>query len=184
MRSVRVAAQYRQRWPDSNDDRPMIHKTSAGPPAALGQGGGGGRAGHGGCSGASSARKSGSLKNTPREPFAQMFVCIFDVWGAGVCVLPDLGAGCLVIPNPMLREEQERVDLSGIEKAPTGITGLDEITYGGLPEGRPTLLCGAAGCGKTLFAMTFLYHGAVEFQEPGVFVAFEERPSDLITNVG
>src|SRR5262249_41150461 len=49
--------------------------------------------------------------------------------------------------------------------------------------GRPTLLCGAAGCGKTLFALTFLYHGAVEFQEPGVFVAFEENPSDLITNV-
>src|SRR5262249_22339538 len=87
-----------------------------------------------------------------------------------------------MIPNPVLREE--RADLSGIEKAPTGITGLDEITYGGLPKGRPTLLCGAAGCGKTLFAMTFLHHGAVEYQEPGVFVAFEERPSDLIANVG
>ena len=87
-----------------------------------------------------------------------------------------------MIPNPVLREE--RVDLSGIEKAPTGITGLDEITYGGLPRGRPTLLCGAAGCGKTLFAMTFLYQGAVEFQEPGVFVAFEEHPKDLIINVG
>jgi circadian clock protein KaiC len=87
-----------------------------------------------------------------------------------------------MIPNPVLREE--RADLQGIEKAPTGITGLDEITYGGLPKGRPTLLCGAAGCGKTLFAMTFLYQGAVEYQEPGVFVAFEERPTDLITNVG
>jgi circadian clock protein KaiC len=87
-----------------------------------------------------------------------------------------------MIPNPVLREE--RANLRGIEKAPTGIIGLDEITYGGLPKGRPTLLCGAAGCGKTLFAMTFLYQGAVEYQEPGVFVAFEERPSDLITNVG
>jgi circadian clock protein KaiC len=87
-----------------------------------------------------------------------------------------------MIPKPVLREES--ADLQGIEKAPTGITGLDEITYGGLPKGRPTLLCGAAGCGKTLFAMTFLYQGAVEFQEPGVFVAFEERPTDLITNVG
>jgi len=86
-----------------------------------------------------------------------------------------------MIPDPILPEA--RADLAGIEKAPTGIIGLDEITYGGLPKGRPTLLCGAAGCGKTLFALTFLYHGAVEFQEPGVFVAFEENPSDLITNV-
>jgi circadian clock protein KaiC len=87
-----------------------------------------------------------------------------------------------MIPNPVLREE--RAHLAGIEKAPTGITGLDEITYGGLPKGRPTLLCGAAGCGKTLFSMTFLYEGAVKYQEPGVFIAFEEQPSDLITNVG
>jgi circadian clock protein KaiC len=87
-----------------------------------------------------------------------------------------------MIPHPVLREE--RADVAGIEKAPTGITGLDEITCGGLPKGRPTLLCGSAGCGKTLFAMTFLYNGAVEYQEPGVFVAFEERPTDLIINVG
>src|SRR5215212_933069 len=71
-----------------------------------------------------------------------------------------------------------------IEKSPTGIAGLDEITYGGLPKGRPTLLCGAAGCGKTLFAMTFLYNGAVHYDEPGVFIAFEERPEELIKNVG
>jgi circadian clock protein KaiC len=69
-------------------------------------------------------------------------------------------------------------------KAPTGIDGLDQITNGGLPKGRPTLLCGAAGCGKTLFAMTFLYKGATEYNEPGVFVAFEERSTDLIQNVG
>jgi circadian clock protein KaiC len=87
-----------------------------------------------------------------------------------------------MIPSPVLREEH--ADLHGIEKAPTGITGLDEITYGGLPKGRPSLLCGSAGCGKTLFAMTFLYRGVVEFGEPGVFIAFEEHPSDLITNVG
>ena len=71
-----------------------------------------------------------------------------------------------------------------LEKSPTGISGLDEITYGGLPKGRPTLLCGAAGCGKTLFAMTFLYNGAVQYNEPGVFIAFEERPEELIKNVG
>src|SRR5262245_49930578 len=85
-------------------------------------------------------------------------------------------------PNPVLREEGAH--LSGIERAPTGITGLDEITHGGLPKGRPTLLCGAAGCGKTLFAMTCLHHGVFEFQEPGVLITCEERTSDLITNVG
>ncbi|ABQ38462.1 circadian clock protein KaiC [Bradyrhizobium sp. BTAi1] len=75
-------------------------------------------------------------------------------------------------------------DLPVIAKSPTGIDGLDEVTFGGLPQGRPTLLCGAAGCGKTLFAMTFLYNGAVAFNEPGVFIAFEEQPEDLIKNVG
>ena len=74
--------------------------------------------------------------------------------------------------------------ISAVEKCPTGIGGLDEITLGGLPKGRPTLLCGSAGCGKTLFAMTFLYNGAVEYDEPGVFIAFEERPEELIKNVG
>jgi circadian clock protein KaiC len=75
-------------------------------------------------------------------------------------------------------------DLPVIGKSRTGIDGLDEVTYGGLPKGRPTLLCGSAGCGKTLFGMTFLYNGAVEYGEPGVFLAFEERPEDLIKNVG
>src|SRR5262245_11525777 len=74
--------------------------------------------------------------------------------------------------------------LPAVEKSPTGIAGLDEVTYGGLPKGRPTLLCGFAGCGKTIFGMTFLYNGAVEYDEPGVFIAFEERPEDLIKNVG
>ena len=74
--------------------------------------------------------------------------------------------------------------LPTIGKSPTGIRGLDEVTQGGLPEGRPTLLCGSAGCGKTLFGMTFLYNGAVEYNEPGVFLAFEEQPEDLIKNVG
>jgi circadian clock protein KaiC len=74
--------------------------------------------------------------------------------------------------------------LPTIGKSPTGISGLDDVTYGGLPTGRPTLLCGSAGCGKTLFAMTFLYNGAVDYNEPGVFLAFEERPEDLIKNVG
>ncbi len=72
---------------------------------------------------------------------------------------------------------------SGIRKCPTGIVGLDQITGGGLPAGRPTLLCGNAGCGKTVLAMEFLVRGANEFNEPGVFVAFEETDKDLSQNV-
>ncbi len=68
-------------------------------------------------------------------------------------------------------------------KAPTGIPGFDEITGGGLPQGRPTLVCGDAGCGKTLFSMEFLVRGAMEFNEPGVFMAFEETEQELTTNV-
>ena len=68
-------------------------------------------------------------------------------------------------------------------KTPTGIEGLDALTFGGIPEGRPTLLCGAAGCGKTLMAITFLVKGIEEHGEPGVFMSFEERESELATNV-
>ena len=68
-------------------------------------------------------------------------------------------------------------------KAATGIDGLDAITEGGLPAGRPTLLCGAAGCGKTLFGVTFLAEGALRFGEPGVLMSFEERPADISANV-
>jgi circadian clock protein KaiC len=70
-----------------------------------------------------------------------------------------------------------------LPKAPTGIQGLDEITEGGLPKGRPTLVCGGAGCGKTLLGMEFLVRGATEFNEPGVFMAFEETTRDLTQNV-
>ena len=66
-----------------------------------------------------------------------------------------------------------------LAKAPTGIQGLDEITGGGLPRGRPTLVCGGAGCGKTLLAMEFLVRGATEYGEPGVFMAFEETAEEL-----
>lgn len=71
----------------------------------------------------------------------------------------------------------------GIRKSPTGIEGFDDLTLGGLPTGRPSLVCGTAGCGKTQFASTFLIHGAREFDEPGVFVTFEERPVDIVNNV-
>lgn len=70
-----------------------------------------------------------------------------------------------------------------LSKCPTGIQGLDEITGGGLPRGRPTLVCGGAGCGKTLLAAEFLVRGAVQFGEPGVFMAFEETEKELKANV-
>lgn len=70
-----------------------------------------------------------------------------------------------------------------IPKALTNIQGLDEITGGGLPKGRPTLVCGGAGCGKTLFAMEFLVHGAMFHNEPGVFISFEETEKELTANV-
>ncbi len=70
-----------------------------------------------------------------------------------------------------------------LPKSPTGIPGMDEITGGGLPKGRPTLIAGAAGCGKTLFAMEFLVKGVTEYDEPGVFVAFEENAEELAQNV-
>ncbi len=72
-------------------------------------------------------------------------------------------------------------DESVLEKTITGIEGLDEITGGGLPRGRPSLICGAAGCGKTIFAMEFIVHGA-EMGEPGVFVSFEETAEDIKKN--
>src|ERR1700761_6561359 len=74
-------------------------------------------------------------------------------------------------------------DKPALAKALTGIKGLDDVTLGGLPEGRPTLICGSAGCGKTLFAMTFLVNGATLFNEAGVFMSFEERSEDLAANV-
>jgi circadian clock protein KaiC len=73
--------------------------------------------------------------------------------------------------------------LKMLRKAPTGIRGLDEITGGGLPAGRPTLVCGDTGCGKTLLGMQFLVHGATEYGEPGVLMAFEETAEELTENV-
>lgn len=70
-----------------------------------------------------------------------------------------------------------------LAKSPTCIQGLDEITGGGLPKGRPTLVCGGAGCGKTLFSMEFLVRGALQHNEPGVFISFEETVNELSANV-
>jgi circadian clock protein KaiC len=73
--------------------------------------------------------------------------------------------------------------LPSLPKAATGIQGLDEVTGGGLPRGRPTLVCGGPGCGKTMLAVEFLVRGAQQFQEPGVLVSFEETADDLAQNV-
>ena len=83
----------------------------------------------------------------------------------------------VALPSP------RRTPLPALPKAATGISGLDEVTGGGLPLGRPTLVCGPAGCGKTLLAMEFLVRGITEFGEPGVFIAFEETANELVANV-
>ena len=70
-----------------------------------------------------------------------------------------------------------------LAKVPTGIQGLDEVTGGGLPKGRVTLVCGSAGCGKSLLAMEFLVHGAIRYGEPGVCMDFEETEAKLAANV-
>ncbi len=84
---------------------------------------------------------------------------------------------------PKEKRTQSRKPPAGIEKCPTGIRGLDEITNGGLPRGRPTLVCGGAGSGKTLLAMEFIVRGIRDYGEPGVFMAFEETEADLTKNV-
>lgn len=83
----------------------------------------------------------------------------------------------------MTTKTKIRSSIPGIVKCPTGIRGLDEITGGGLPQGRPTLVCGAAGSGKTLLAIEFIMRGVRQFNEPGVFMAFEESGEELTTNV-
>ena len=70
-----------------------------------------------------------------------------------------------------------------LEKTLTGISGLDELTGGGIPKGRPTLVCGEPGCGKTLLSLEFIVRGATDFNEPGVFIAFEEKSEELAINV-
>jgi circadian clock protein KaiC len=88
-------------------------------------------------------------------------------------------------PKRALREITPigRTALSALEKTPTGIPGFDEISEGGLPKGRTAIVCGGAGCGKTMFGIEFLVRGALEFNEPGVLMAFEETPEDIARNV-
>src|SRR5215212_7412564 len=86
--------------------------------------------------------------------------------------------------EPLIRQNRTRSKpLEGLQKEPTGIPGFDEITGGGLPSGRPTLICGSAGAGKTLFSMEFLVKGAMLYNQPGVFMSFEETDEELSKNV-
>jgi circadian clock protein KaiC len=82
-----------------------------------------------------------------------------------------------------MKKKEARSRRNVLPKSPTSIQGLDEITGGGLPKGRPTLVCGGAGCGKTLFAMEFLVRGATQHNERGVFISFEETEKELTANV-
>ena len=82
-----------------------------------------------------------------------------------------------------MKKKEAQSQRNVLPKSPTSIQGLDEITGGGLPKGRPTLVCGGAGCGKTLFAMEFLVRGATLYNEPGVFISFEETEKELTANV-
>jgi circadian clock protein KaiC len=72
--------------------------------------------------------------------------------------------------------------VAALRKSPSGVLGFDEITGGGLPRGRTTLLAGGPGCGKTIFALQFLVNGARDFAEPGIFVAFEESSRRIVAN--
>src|SRR5689334_9046783 len=86
------------------------------------------------------------------------------------------------MPKPKRKRSDPPVQ-EALQKCPTGIHGLDDITLGGLPRGRTTLVCGGPGCGKTLLGMEFLVRGATEFNEPGVCMSFEEPPEELSRNV-
>jgi circadian clock protein KaiC len=79
-------------------------------------------------------------------------------------------------------QKQDKVETVGVQKIRTMIEGFDDITHGGLPVGRTTLVSGTSGTGKTLLAVQFLYNGISNFDEPGVFVTFEESPTDIIKN--
>src|ERR1700683_3413725 len=100
--------------------------------------------------------------------------------GQGVDILRKI-----CVPGPCMSKTSGKnsQENRSLPKAPTGIQGLDEITGGGFPRGRPTLVCGSAGAGKTLLAMEFLIRGATKYNEPGVFMAFEETAPELTQNV-
>src|ERR1700756_5963004 len=81
------------------------------------------------------------------------------------------------------RNGNASANVKRLEKTPTGRAGFDEVTNGGVPKGRPTIVCGGAGCGKTMFAVEFLVRGATQFNEPGVLMTFEETSEEMSKNV-
>ena len=85
--------------------------------------------------------------------------------------------------TPSARRNADSREFPQLPKARTGIAGFDEITKGGVPQGRPTIVCGGPGCGKTMFAVEFLVRGATEFGEPGVLMTFEETAAEMNKNV-
>jgi circadian clock protein KaiC len=89
----------------------------------------------------------------------------------------------MVVRKGSTMAKKPKLEIDGIAKCPTGIQGLDEVTFGGLPRGRPTLVCGGAGCGKTLLGMEFLVRGIKQYGEPGVCVSFEESAEELAQNM-
>jgi circadian clock protein KaiC len=92
-------------------------------------------------------------------------------------------AGDMVLTMHKNRNGNAAVSAARLEKARTGIAGFDEVTNGGVPKGRPTIVCGGPGCGKTMFALEFLVRGAVQYNEPGVLMTFEETSEDMKKNV-
>lgn len=82
-----------------------------------------------------------------------------------------------------IQKEKPNLRLPVLQKTATGIYGLDQITGGGIPKNRTTLVCGKAGCGKTLLSLNFLMNGALECEEPGVFLSFEEKAKEIAENI-
>jgi circadian clock protein KaiC len=87
------------------------------------------------------------------------------------------------LARPSARRKEDSREFPQLAKARTGIEGFDEITKGGVPHGRPTIVCGGPGCGKTMFAVEFLVRGATQFGEPGVLMTFEETAAEMNKNV-
>src|SRR5215467_14763905 len=89
------------------------------------------------------------------------------------------------MPRTALKKKETKSSLSSLvlEKVPTGIRGLDQVTHGGFPKGRTALVCGGPGAGKTLLGFEFLVRGALLYNEPGVCIALEETGEELITNM-
>src|SRR6202040_1341923 len=117
------------------------------------------------------------------EPKHNGCVCNFAQPSCGLSAKLDRRERTRIQGPSTMKKKATSPSLKVLKKSPTGIRGLDEITGGGLPTGRPTLVCGGAGCGKTLLAMEFLVRGATEYGEPGVFIAFEETCEELTENV-